>query len=59
MTKRQEVTVAPAPLEEYAQQFDNLFSKLNHRADHGGQLHRLPGVEEELTCLQKISLCRS
>jgi SRSO17 transposase len=31
MTKRQEVTAAPDPLEEYAQHFDDLFSKLNQR----------------------------
>lgn len=31
MTKRQEVRAAPFPLEEYAQQFDDLFSKLNQR----------------------------
>jgi SRSO17 transposase len=31
MTKRQDVTAAPVPLEKYAQQFDDLFSKLNQR----------------------------
>ena len=31
MTKRQEATAAPVPLEEYAQHFDDLFSKLNQR----------------------------
>ena len=31
MTARQSVTPAPAPLEEYAQQFDSLFGKRNQR----------------------------
>jgi hypothetical protein len=31
MTKRQEVTAAPIPLEKYAQHFDDLFRKLNQR----------------------------
>jgi len=30
MTKQHEVTAAAVPLEEYAQHFDDLFSKLNY-----------------------------
>ena len=31
MTKRQEATTAPVPLEDYIKQFDEVFSKLNQR----------------------------
>jgi hypothetical protein len=41
MTKRQEATAAPVPLEEYAQHFDELFSKLNQRE---GFRHYLEGL---------------
>ena len=41
MTKRQEAPAAPAPLEEYAQHFDDLFSKLNQRE---GFRHYLEGL---------------
>jgi SRSO17 transposase len=41
MTKRQEATAAPVPLEEYAQHFDDLFSKLNQRE---GFRHYLEGL---------------
>jgi len=41
MTKRQEATAAPIPLEEYAQHFDDLLSKLNQRE---GFRHYLEGL---------------
>src|SRR5436305_8520624 len=41
MTKRQEATVASVPLEEYAQHFDDVFSKLNQRE---GFRHYLEGL---------------
>src|SRR5512142_1141544 len=41
MTKRQEATAAPVPLEEYAQHFDDLFRKRNQRE---GFRHYLQGL---------------